>query len=133
MSCGSTIIERVINNPQTPARSIGGLSPSGAAGNFSNMDIIVPDLNGIRITEQGEDYSDAKYERHPHGIVIVNGVEVATTLMCPHCGAHFISRKGSGTRRTFCLKCMAVTCGQPACDPCRPVVAEYGQLQGREF
>ncbi len=67
-----------------------------------------------------DDYSDAKHERKPHGIIFSNGVEVATTLQCPHCGGHFISRKGSGHRRTFCMKCMAVTCGNRACDPCKP-------------
>lgn len=64
------------------------------------------------------DYADAKHERQPHGLIFVNGKEVATTLQCPHCGGHFVSRKGSGHRRTFCLKHMAVTCGAPACDPC---------------
>lgn len=78
-----------------------------------------------------EQYKDAKHERHPHGIIIVNGQEVATTLQCPHCGGHFISRKGSGHRRTFCLKCMAVTCGRPACDSCQPFAAETGDFQNR--
>jgi predicted RNA-binding Zn-ribbon protein involved in translation (DUF1610 family) len=80
-----------------------------------------------------DDYSDAQFERKPHGLVIVDGKEVAATLMCPHCGQHFISRKGSGHRRTFCLKCKAVTCGDFACDPCRPVAAEYGILSVREL
>ena len=80
-----------------------------------------------------DDLKDAKFERHPHGVIFVNGQEVAHTLQCPHCGAHFVSRKGSGARRTFCLKCMAVTCGHPACDPCRPFAAQLGRLQGREF
>ena len=64
-----------------------------------------------------DDYSDAKHERQPHGLIIVNGQEVATTLKCPHCGGHFVSRKGSGHRRTFCMACHAVTCGNRACDP----------------
>lgn len=80
-----------------------------------------------------DDYSDAKHERQPHGIVFVNGREVATTLQCPHCLAHFVSRKASGHRRTFCMKCMAVTCGHRACDPCRPFVAGLERNQGREF
>lgn len=76
-----------------------------------------------------DDYSDAQHERKPHGIVIVDGKEVAVTLQCPHCAAHFVSRKGSGHRRTFCLKCMAVTCGNPVCDPCRPFAIETGWSQ----
>ena len=80
-----------------------------------------------------DDYADAKHERKPHGIIIVDGKEVATTLQCPHCGGHFVSRKGSGHRRTFCMNCMAVTCGNRDCDPCRPFVAELGLSQGRQF
>jgi hypothetical protein len=93
--------------------------------------IIIPGVNDTHPLV--DDYANAKHERHPHGVVIVNGKEVATTLQCPHCMAHFISRKGSGHRRTFCFKCMAVTCGKPECDPCKPFVAEFGTNQGREF
>jgi hypothetical protein len=78
-----------------------------------------------------DDYTDAQYERKPHGIIFLNGQEVAHTLQCPHCMAHFVSRKGSGHRRTFCMRCMAVTCGRHQCDPCRPFVAELGQTQHR--
>ena len=95
------------------------------------MDIIIP--KGVLPDEQGENYADAKHEPNPHGIIFVNGQEVATTLQCPHCMAHFVSRKGSGHRRTFCMKCMAVTCGKPACDPCRPFVRELDRAQGREI
>lgn len=96
------------------------------------MDIIIPRLD-IRAIEAGEDYSDAKHERHPHGLVFVNGVEVASTLQCPHCGGHFVSRKGSGHRRHFCLNCKGVTCGSPACIPCTPFVRELQQNFGREI
>jgi hypothetical protein len=74
----------------------------------------------FRSVEQGEDYSDAQHERKPHGIVIVNGQEVATTLQCCHCGMHYVSRKGSGIRRGFCLRHMQVTCGQQKCVECKP-------------
>lgn len=78
-----------------------------------------------------DDYSDAQHERKPHGVILVDGKEVASTLQCPHCGGHFISRKGSGHRRTFCLRCQAVTCGNLACDPCRPFAAELQDFQNR--
>ena len=95
------------------------------------MDIWMP--KDFRSVELGEDYSDAQHERKPHGIVIVNGREVATTLQCPHCGAHFVSRKGSGHRRSFCLRCMGVTCGKPAClTTCTPWTAASGETLGRE-
>lgn len=61
-----------------------------------------------------------QFERNAHGAVIMDGREVGNTLQCPHCGGHFVSRKGSGARRTYCLKCSAVTCGSLACDPCTP-------------
>lgn len=67
-----------------------------------------------------EDFADAKFERKPHGAFIVDGKEVGFSLQCPHCGAHFLSVKGSGKRRAFCTKCMAVTCGDRACDACKP-------------
>lgn len=76
-----------------------------------------------------DDYSDAKFERKPHGIVLVDGKEVAHTLMCPHCGEHFVSRRGSGHRRTWCIKCNAVTCGDYACDECKPFAKETGWSQ----
>lgn len=78
-------------------------------------------------------YADAQYERRPHGLIFVNGKEVAATLQCPHCGAHFVSRKGSGHRRTYCFGCKAVTCGRVACDPCRPFVAGLERALGRMF
>jgi hypothetical protein len=78
-----------------------------------------------------DDYSDAKHESRPHGLVIVDGKEVASTLHCPHCGGHFVSRKGSGHRRTFCFNCKAVTCGSAACDPCKPFMATLERSMGR--
>lgn len=95
------------------------------------MSIIIPGVNDDHAFL--DEYKDAKHERNPHGVVFYNGKEVATTLQCPHCMAHFISRKGSGHRRTFCVKCMAVTCGNRACDPCRPFAAELDISQGRQF
>ena len=94
------------------------------------MDIIIPTHPRHPLED---DYSDAKHERQPHGIIFVNGQEVATTLQCPHCAMHFVSRKGSGHRRTFCMRCMAVTCGKLQCDPCRPFVKELERSFGRQF
>lgn len=54
---------------------------------------------------------------------------VANGTVTHNCGAHFVSRKGSGHRRTFCFKCKAVTCGAPQCDACRPFAAETGWSQ----
>jgi hypothetical protein len=63
----------------------------------------------------------------------VNGKEVAATLQCPHCGGHFVSRKGSGHRRSFCFNCKEVTCGAPACvSGCTPFARGLERNQRRE-
>lgn len=71
-----------------------------------------------------------------HGLLVltldvVDGREVAHTLQCPHWGGHFVSRRGSGARRTFCLRCLAVTYGNPACDPCIPFEIKTGGDGGK--
>ena len=38
-----------------------------------------------------------------------------STLKCCHCGGHFEVVRGSGRKRGFCMKCMDVTCMEPAC------------------
>lgn len=99
------------------------------------MHIWIPGVDDIK--EDLAQYADAKHERKPHGIVFVNGQEVATTLMCPHCGAHFVSRRGSGHRRSFCLKCMDPCCDKPGCNPNtfhdlnKPYVEDVGLYQGK--
>lgn len=67
-----------------------------------------------------------------HGGIVVDGVQVASTLRCPHCGGHFESRPGSGKRRAFCLKCQRVTCGNPTCDACIPVEARCEFVEGKK-
>ena len=59
------------------------------------------------------------------GAILVDGVQVASTLQCCHCGGHFEVVKGSGTRRGFCLKCGKVTCGAAECDPCYPIEKRF--------
>lgn len=67
-----------------------------------------------------------------HGAIIVDGVQVASTLCCPHCTRHFLSRPGSGARRMFCGKCMRVTCGDLGCDRCIPIEARLDFAEGRK-
>lgn len=62
-----------------------------------------------------EYYKLAKFESKSSGVILANGVEIASTLQCPHCSTHFISRKGSGIKRSYCFLCTAVTCGSPQC------------------
>lgn len=66
-------------------------------------------------------YTKAKSERRAKGVFIVDGKEVADTLQCCHCNAHFMSVRGSGKKRSFCMNCGDVTCGGPNCiDRCIP-------------
>ena len=63
----------------------------------------------------------AKYESKAKGAIYVDGVEVASTLQCAHCGGHFVSKIGSGHTRGFCSNCQAPLCGAPEClARCRP-------------
>lgn len=64
------------------------------------------------------------------GAVIVGGRQVAHTQMCPHCGAHFQMKKGSGVRRAWCTRCVKVTCGKSECDACIPLEARFDHVAG---
>jgi hypothetical protein len=66
------------------------------------------------------DIGQRKFERKPDGVILVDGIETAHTKQCCHCGKHFVSVKGSGMIRGFCLRCHKITCGNPNCDPCIP-------------
>jgi hypothetical protein len=55
------------------------------------------------------------------GAIIVEGMHIADTLTCCHCGYTWIPIKGSGKIRGFCTGCQGVTCGRPECDPCVPL------------
>jgi len=64
-------------------------------------------------------YKTAQAERKAKGTLFVDGHEVANTLQCVHCGHHWVSLKGSGRKRGFCLNCMGPVCG-PRCYDCIP-------------
>ena len=65
-----------------------------------------------------------------HGGIIQDGLQVASTLQCPHCGCHFVSIKGSGKRRAYCIACKAITCGALVCDICIPLEARLEHTEG---
>lgn len=65
-------------------------------------------------------FANAQYDPRANGYFLVDGIEVAATRQCVHCNRHFLSVKGSGTRRGFCRNCMGITCGRKACDHCLP-------------
>ena len=74
-------------------------------------------------------FKDAVFENKPSGIILLDGREVAQTKQCPHCQEHFISQKGSGKLRGFCMRCMAVTCGKQACHVCIPFEKKIEALE----
>ena len=43
----------------------------------------------------------------------------AGTLMCVHCGGHWIPQAGSGKTRGYCMNCAGPVCG-PCCAACVP-------------
>jgi|SRR3972149_5074974 len=72
----------------------------------------------LRRTGRLNPFVGAKYEHKASGYWIVDGVEVAATIQCCHCGMHYVSIRGSGKTRGFCMGCMRPTCGKKQCDPC---------------
>ena len=57
--------------------------------------------------------------RKSHGVVLIDGKEMAATLQCRHCAGHFVHRKWRGDY--ICLKCGGVVCGRKACvEQCYP-------------
>ncbi len=75
------------------------------------------------------DYTRAQAIRRPSGHIIVDGSQVADTVQCVHCGAHWVPQIGSGRRRGFCMRCNGLVCGRSDCYACVP--AER-QLEIRE-
>jgi hypothetical protein len=58
---------------------------------------------------------EPEFVRKPSGYILMDGKEVAHTLQCGHCGAHWVPIKGSGRVRGFCSKCNKVLCGAEKC------------------
>ena len=84
-------------------------------------------INGVILDGQPQ------FEHKPDGAVIVEGREVAHTLQCVHCGKHWVSIKGSGKIRGFCLNCKGVTCGAESCDPCIPFEKKLDIKEGKKY
>lgn len=65
------------------------------------------------------------------GHIIVDGNVVADTAQCAHCGMHFQIVRGSGTRRGWCMRCNAPTCGSQVCCKCIPFMKRIDQMEKR--
>jgi hypothetical protein len=63
---------------------------------------------------------EAESIRKPNGAIMIDGMHIADTLQCVHCGMHWIPVKGSGRIRGFCTKCGGPTCGSHECMKCVP-------------
>lgn len=63
---------------------------------------------------------EAESVHKPSGAIIVEGMHIADTLTCKHCGYTWIPVKGSGKVRGWCGSCGGVTCGRPECNVCVP-------------
>lgn len=81
--------------------------------------------------EDKENLIEAEYCRKADGYLLADGVEVAATRMCGHCGAHFVMVRGSGRVRGWCLRCARITCGKRECDPCVPYEKRLEALEKR--
>ncbi len=67
----------------------------------------------------GRPYADAVPVHTPHGAILVDGVQVADTVRCVHCGGHFVMQAGSRRVRGWCPSCHGLVCG-PSCAVCVP-------------
>lgn len=80
------------------------------------------------------EYTDAASVRKPSGGIVLDGVHVADTVQCCHCGGHFVMRAGSGITRGWCSRCSGMICG-PTCAECTPIEMriEIAQKTGRSL
>lgn len=69
--------------------------------------------------------------RHEAGAMLIDGVQVASTVQCVHCSAHWAFQPGSGKLRGWCFKCQGPLCGHPNClVACVPVMAKIEFEEG---
>lgn len=74
-------------------------------------------------------FGDTQSERKAKGHFIVDGAVLADTLQCCHCNAHFVSLRGSGVQRGWCMRCNQTTCGKKHCDECVPFEKKCDELE----
>ena len=68
----------------------------------------------------GSQKFEAESVSKPSGAIILDGMHLADTLTCKHCGYTWIPIKGSGKTRGWCGSCGGVTCGSHKCNTCVP-------------
>ena len=65
-----------------------------------------------------------RLRRTQNGVIIIGDresdrVREYATVMCRHCGRHWVPRPGSGRVRGWCQNCAGPVCG-PGCAACVP-------------
>jgi hypothetical protein len=62
---------------------------------------------------------EAEVAKKPSGAIIIDGMHVADTVRCVHCGHHWIPIAGSGITRGWCHHCGGALCGSKECFQCK--------------
>lgn len=63
-------------------------------------------------------------------------ISECSTLMCRHCGRHWIVKPGSGKKRGWCMRCNGPTCGPKCggkCVPLEQLLENYEKGRPRDF
>lgn len=77
-----------------------------------------------------DDIKNAKWDRRYTSVLLLDGKEVCCFRQCCHCSRHFLSVRGSGITRGWCMRCNAITCGHPGCDPCVTIEQRLEIMEG---
>jgi uncharacterized ferredoxin-like protein len=77
----------------------------------------------------GSQKFEAESVRKPSGAIILDGMHLADTLQCEHCGYTWIPIMGSGKVRGWCNKCNGPTCGSKECHECLPMQKRIEQYE----
>ena len=78
-----------------------------------------------------DEYANASYDHRYSGVILVDDKEVACTRQCVHCQHTFLSVRGSGIIRGWCMRCNGTTCGHPDCDACIPWEVRLLAMEGK--
>ena len=78
------------------------------------------------------EFDDAVSMRQPSGHILLDGVQVADTAQCVHCGDHFVMMKGSGRERGWCPNCSGIVCGRK-CARCVPFEKQLDDAEKRGY
>lgn len=82
----------------------------------------------LALDKNRQPFGDVKHEWKEHGGWTVDGIQVASTLQCPHCDRHFVSVRTAEMH--WCHSCGARTCDSPICSSaCRPFMRQLEAIE----